>query len=227
MVRKIIDIRRTIPRHTTRKWKKRKAIDLIVIHTTASNQQDPVKTAKYHITPGKDNHLSKKGAPGIAYHDFIDKDGRLYHCNNYMDITWHAGLWNGKSVGIAMAFKGQTGEAPSYEQSLRLVQHLVILCLYLKVLPKKIKGHREAPGMVTILGNGSKRYRKTCPGWGVNLDLLRQEVTRRLQVRLASEKLYKGSIDGDFGPLSRAALNAFDPTTTYRSQLVKYRSKYK
>lgn len=208
---KIIDIRATLPKHSTRKWLKRDNVSRIIVHTTASDNQNPHRTARYHVTPGPQNHLSKKGAPGLAYHDFITKAGEVYHCNDYQDITWHCGIWNTSSVGVCMAFRGQDNVAPTSAQAIALEEHLTILCLYLKIYPQKIYGHREVPGMVTILGNGSKRWKKTCPGLAVDLDKLRRNVTLRLQRRLSAENLYKGKIDGIFGRKSKAALKAHVP----------------
>lgn len=208
----VSDIILTMPKHPTRRWEVRKDITRIIVHTTGSNNQDPHKTARYHIGP---NHISKKGCPGLCYHDFITKAGVVLHCTEYKYSTWHCGLWNKSSVGVVMAFRGQTGEAPISEQYRALTEHLVALCLYLKVLPKNIRGHREVPGMFTILGNGSKKFKKTCPGMGVDLDALRHDVTCRLQRRLAAEKLYIGAIDGQFGKKSKAALKAFKPKRKY------------
>lgn len=211
MSHRFVDIRRTIPKHLSRKWKKREYISHIVVHTTASDNQDPNKTARYHITPGKQNHISKKGAPGLAYHDFITKTGIVYHCNNYEDWTWHAGLYNKKSIGVVLAFKGQNGGAPDGKQLIALEEHLTVLCLYLKISPNYIIGHREVPGMFTILGKGSRKYKKSCPGWGIDLDILRTTVSFRLQKRLVTEGLYRSRIDGLFGPKSMAALLAYKP----------------
>lgn len=223
MTRKLLDIRNEMPRHPTRKWKTRYSADRIIVHTSASNNQDPIRTANYHITPGNQNHISKKGCPGLCYHDFITKTGIVYHCNNYTDVTWHAGAYNKRSIGVVMAFRGQNpNNFPTEAQSLALRQHLVILCLYMKILPKKIIGHREVPGMWTLLGNGSRKYKKTCPGLAVNLDSLRSDVTERLQIRLSAEGLYTGPIDGLFGRKSKAALQQFDPLQA--SQL-NWRSK--
>jgi len=211
----MVDIRRTIPRHTTRKWKTRNEVDTIIVHTSASDNQDPNKTARYHVTSGPQNHLSKRGAPSISYHDFVAKDGTVYHCNSYTDITWHTKGWNNRGVGVALAFKGQLGHPPDSVQFRALKEHLVVLCLYMKILPKDIRGHREGPGMILgVLGKGSKKYKKSCPGWGINLDALRDDVTRCLQRRLASEGLYRGKIDGLFGKKSKAALKAFVPNET-------------
>lgn len=211
---KVIDIRSTIPVNKKRKPKKRYKAKYIVVHTTASKNQDPNRTAKYHVTASPRNHISKRGAPTMCYHDFITKDGTLYHCVNYTSITWHAKGLNNYSIGLVMAFKGQTGEAPTTEQYNTLVRQLVTLCLYMKILPKHVLGHREVPRFRFLLGLLSKapgKFKKTCPGMGVDLDKLRKEITGRLQRRLAAEGLYKGKIDYLFGRKSKAALKAFKP----------------
>lgn len=212
MAHKIVDIRKTIPKHPTKKWKKRKTADTIVVHTTASDNQDPVKTALYHITPSKDNLLCKTGAPCLAYADYITKDGTLYHCNNYTDITWHAGLYNTRSIGVVVAYKGQDGIAPEPPQMKTLEEHLAFLCLYLHILPQSIIGHREVPGMFEIVGKGIKKYKKNCPGLAIDMDILRKTVAVRVQVLLAAKGLYKNKVDGLFGPKSKAALYAFKPS---------------
>ena len=205
----MIDIRRTIPRHITRKWKTRSKADRIVVHTTASNNQDPNKTARYHVTPSENNHISKKGAPGLCYTDFITKTGTVYHCNDYQDITWHCGKWNTRSVGVVMAFKGQDGDSPEEAQYTALLEHLVILCLYLNIPPNHVIGHREVPGIMTILGNGSRKYKKKCPGMGINLDEMRKDLTGRIQRRLSCEGLYLSQITSVLDDQTKAAMNLF------------------
>jgi len=187
-----------------------------VVHETASNNQDPNKTALYHVTPSLKNLLSKLGAPGLAYHNFITKSGEIYHCNDYTDITWHAGLYNTRSVGICLAYlsedaSGRDTIAPEEAQMLALEELLVTLCLNLKIIPQGIIGHREVPGMFTIIGKGLKKYKKTCPGMMINLNKLRLNIAYRLQVILAAEGLYTDEIDGLFGPLSIGALAQHSP----------------
>lgn len=215
------DIRRTIPKHPTRKWKYRASADTIVVHCTAGSQQDPNKVAANHIQPGPQNHLSSKGAPGIAYHDFVRDDGVIFHCNSYNDSTWHARSYNDRSIGIVMAYRGLDDVPPPDVQLLALCKHLVTLCFYIKILPKRVLGHRELPWMSTLLGNGSIRYKKACPGMAVDMDKLRDMVTRGLQKRLKDEGLYGGAIDGIFGPKSQAALRDFDPRQTVGYKLAK------
>lgn len=206
---KKIDIRHKLCRHPTKAWKKRPKITHIVVHTTASDNQDPFKTNAYHIGP---NHISSTGCPKITYHDFITKEGVVYHCNDYEERVWHAGTMNKVSIGVVMAFRGQIDtNSPEPIQFDALLKHLTILCLYLKILPRNVIGHREVPGMYTLLGKGSVKYKKTCPGMSIDLDQLRKLVTLSLQRRLATERLYQGKIDGIFGPMSQAALTAFNP----------------
>jgi N-acetyl-anhydromuramyl-L-alanine amidase AmpD len=208
----IKDIRRTIPRHKTKVPKKRVNADTIIVHTIASDNQDPNKTALYHVTPSKDNHISKTGCPTVAYADFITKDGTLYHCVDYTSVTWHAGLYNTRSLAVVLAYRGQdSGVSPTELQMQTLEEHLTFLCLYLHISPVNILGHREIPGMFILLGNGSKRYRKECPGMMINLDQLRYDVTCRVQRRLAALNLYNKEIDGKWGPASKVALKAFIP----------------
>jgi len=206
---KVVDIRGLLPWHPKRRWAKRSRVDKIVLHTTASDNQDPFKTNAYHIRPGKQNHISRRGCPHIAYHDFITKNGTVYRCNSYDDWTWHAGIWNRHSIGIVMAFRGQDGNPPPEPQYKAAMERCTQLCLWFHILPKNVKGHREAPGIVIYLGHGRKKYRKTCPGMGVDLDEVRHEITLRLQRKLSAEGLYLGKVDGIFGPKSREALSRF------------------
>lgn len=221
----IVNIVSALPRHPTRKWAQRNTADKIVVHCTAGSNQNPKETALYHITPGPQNHLSKNGAPGIAYTDFITKTGKVYHCNEYSDITWHAGLWNTPSVGVVLAYLGLK-EAPPAEQIQVLVELLTHTALLLHIPPQKIYGHREVPGMYTIVGKGSKRFKKECPGMKINLDALRLHIARQMQEKLYFLDLYNDKIDGDFGPKSRAALAQVTPIHLEYGELLPAGWKY-
>lgn len=86
-----------------------------------------------------------------------------------------------------MAFRGEIStEAPTTRQYDSLEKALLILCLKFNINPDNIFGHREVPGMYTILGNGSRRLKKVCPGLQVNLDQLRHDITIRLQCLLVT-----------------------------------------
>lgn len=203
----IVNISDSIPRHPTMKWKTRGKITRIVVHMTGSDNQSPIKTARYHVTPGPGNHINKKGCPSLCYHDYIVKEGIVYHCNDYEFSTWHAGFYNKSSIGVVMAYGGN--DFPPILQYDAMIQHVVYLALKFKVLPKNILGHREVPGMYTILGKGSVKYKKWCPGKAIDLVGMRKEIAMRMQRVLGSKGLYNGIIDGLFGKQSKAALEAY------------------
>jgi hypothetical protein len=108
-----------------------------------------------------------------------------------------------------MAYRG-ADDPPPEAQLNALCKHITTLCLYIKIDPKRVLGHRELPWMSTLLGNGSVRYKKACPGMAVDMNKVRDMITRGLQKRLQEEGLYHGAIDGAFGPLSRKALADFN-----------------
>ena len=208
---KIIDIRSTIPKHETLVPKSRTSPPThIVVHCTASNNQDPNQTALYHVTPGPSNHISKKGAPCIGYSDFITNNGTIYHCVDYLKITWHAGLFNNKSIGIVIAHPGDKTSIDNRQYN-SLIKYLAVLCLYFKILPSNVIGHKEVPGMYTLLGNGSRVFKKRCPGDNLCLDKMRVDLIGCIQKRLIYEDLYNGKLDFVFGKKTLEAFMKFNP----------------
>ena len=202
----LIDIRETIPRHATRKWKKRKkAPTRIVVHCTGSANQDPNKTARYHVNP---NHISKRGCPGLCYSDFIDDAGNVYRCNDYSDITWQAKGLNNSSFGVVLAYEGGN-EPPHYLQHLALEQHLTQLCLDWLIPPTKIIGHRELYKLLFLWGKGSGKIKKVCPGMQVDLDGLRTMITIRLQSKLYAEGFFPPNINGKYSKELLKAMRAY------------------
>lgn len=209
-MRNIIDITSTIPKHPWKKWSRRKVNPTrIILHTTASDNQDPMRTARYHVMQSEENRLSKSGAPSLAYHDFIDRNGLIYHCNDYMDITWHAKSYNTSSIGIVMAFRGQDNIEPAALQYESTFLHLVDLALKFRIPPSRIIGHREVPGMFSIIGKGSVRYRKTCPGMKIDLNLLRKRVGFHMEAALYSAGVLK-TLLGEFGSEATEALKQYE-----------------
>jgi N-acetyl-anhydromuramyl-L-alanine amidase AmpD len=190
-------------RYRTRKLKK---IKKIVLHCDAWDK-DLWETARYDVTPSEDHHISKKGCPGFTYHFFVEKKGEVFYCEGMNKITWHAGNHNGNSIGICIRYRATGNPNPPPEEQLdstyRLLTHL---CLQLGIDPDNIKGHRELKGTGYKIVKGVKKLRKTCPGMLVNMDKVRYIISMGVQKVLAKFDLYKGEIDGDFGPLSEAAL---------------------
>ena len=118
-----------LPRNPNRKWTTRKLsqIKWLVVHQ-AAGPGNMYQIARYHITPSPNNHLSPEGAPAIAYHYVVEKDGKVYHTNKDRYLTWHVYGRNTYSIGIlvvgnfdAEGHKGTDTVTISQKISLRLL----------------------------------------------------------------------------------------------------------
>ena len=209
---KLIDIVDSLPRNPKKDVKTRhlEEIKSIVVHTT-DDDCTPQALAKYDIGP---NHISPTGCPTITYHEMVMDDGTVYLTLGYDEIGWHTGFINGAAIGIAMVYKctnskGKDEFPPFEKQLVSCEERCGNLCLEFCITPQNIFGHREIEGTGWNWVDGKKVLRKTCPGLKVDLDLFRQDVTKWLQMVLQDEGLYDGEIDGDFGPLSKQALQNY------------------
>jgi len=186
-------------------------IKRIVVHTTDANWSI-TDLAQYDIGP---NHISATGCPAITYADVVMDNGTIFHTLSYREVSWHVGVWNPGSVGIAMMFKctdpvtKKDTYGPSEKQYISCYDHCAKLCLYLNLTPDKIVGHRELSGTGWFMFKGHKKLRKTCPGLKTDMDHLRTKASEVMQAYLRLKGYYKGKIDGDFGPLSKDALQRY------------------
>lgn len=208
---KITDLTNTLPIHKTKTPKIRSLnkIKRLIVHTSDWNIT-PDALAKYDIGP---NHISSTGCPSITYHYTIDKAGEVSRTAPEGWVLWHAGLHNSDTIAVALLYKTdpdfESGKKvstddkflPTAEQEAKLIDLIVHLCKKFKIAPSNVLGHRELIGTGFVLVKGHKKLRKTCPGRGVNLDLLRRRVTLGLQVELGVKA------DGIWGPVSQAALD--------------------
>jgi N-acetyl-anhydromuramyl-L-alanine amidase AmpD len=213
---KLIDMRGKLPRNPdpNRKYRLRNMskVSKLVIHCTNGNGS-LVPLARYFVTPDKKNHISKKGLPEFAYHFWINHDGNIYYCTDVRKVSWHAGNWNPQSIGVALRYKADGNPSPPNYAQLYAAQQLIYrICIgEYKMLPQgldpdNVMGHRELPGTGYKIENGVKKLRKTCPGMLVSMTQFRYELAIQMQQKLADLKLYKGAIDGLFGPKSEKAL---------------------
>ena len=211
-VQEPIDLRNELPRHRSKKYKQRpiSQIKRIVVHTT-DWATTPLRIAKYDIKP---NHISDTGCPAITYHEMIGKDGTLYSTLPYNETSWHVGMWNPGSLGIALCYKCSDKQGKDVRAPKRILLHTLEtrcgeICLKLGLTPDKVVGHRELKGTGWTMFKGSKRLRKTCPGIKVDLKLVRRNVARYMQVVLGADGFYTGTVDGLFGPKSKQAFSAY------------------
>jgi hypothetical protein len=205
------DLTDSLPRHPTKRYKKRdlSKINKIVVHTT-DRDWTVQRLAEYDIQP---NHISADGLAAITYHDVILKTGDIKHCLDYDEISMHAGGYNTGSIAVAGMYivtdpvSGKDTFAAPKNCLMSMQCHLGRLCIHFKLTPDRIFGHRELKGTGWFFNSqGSKRLRKTCPGKKVDLDQLRTNAAMYMQIALKCKGLYDGPIDGIFGKNSKAAL---------------------
>jgi len=239
-----VDGRSTLPRHPTKRYSTRSVEDIAggVAHQTAGGD-DPVATAVYSVSPG--NHIAADGIPGMPYTFFIRFSGEVWWCNDLEARTWSQGghgspvpgtSANGNFVAIAL---GGDFDAPGYDgrhhaPTFAQLHSLLALWAHLTgdeqhpALPAELYGVLPCP--VEALWGHHLFGKPTCPGTVVATlaDAIRSHLVDEApptsiqtdadwQRALAALGFYTGSIDGLWGPKSRAALADFQRS---RSNLV-------
>lgn len=215
-----VDLVDSLPVHPVKRAKTQSVIKHIIVHTT-DGVVTPQGLAKYDIGP---NHISKDGCPSCTYHYLIHQSGGCDKLVGHETVTWHAGPYNSKSLALALNYKTDSrwesaiaagelelleypekGYSPSSKAMNKLRKVLCYLCLEEGVPPTCIYGHRELKGTGWTLHKGSKRLRKTCPGFAVDLDELRFNAIIDVQLILKTLGYYTSKVDGKWGPKSEAA----------------------
>lgn len=138
---KIIDIVDKLPKHTTKKYRKRDLAKAthIVIHHTVSPPDRPISSiASYHVS---------RGWPGIGYHYVISGSGDIYQTNYNETMSYHVGGQNHYAIGVSLQGNFQENQPPKaqIEAAASLVEHLK------KVVPSisNVEPHRGMPKQAT------------------------------------------------------------------------------
>lgn len=152
---KIINIVEQLPKHPTLSYDVRSLDQILrhVVHHSAHPTWKVEDVANFHV--------QSNGWPGIGYHFFIDKFGRVYQTNNLETISYHVKDENTGSIGYCL--QGNLEEtAPTNAQLDALVKTIQYVNVLLgKTLP--IDGHRD--------------HRPTaCPGQYVDVDKIENRV---------------------------------------------------
>lgn len=147
----VIDYVNVLKWHKSRTWSKRtlSKINKLVVHQSlTSGSLEGINN--YHITPGKQNHISPKGAPHICYHYAVDKDGKVYQCNQHSSLVWHTRGQNTTGIGIVLLgnFDGPTYKGTETPTSLQLENTNRLIDFLLKskdinIEKTEVYGHKD------------------------------------------------------------------------------------
>lgn len=210
------DMRRHLPRHKTRVWRKRPLDDLVgmVWHQTLG--EGSVKgVARYHVGP---NHISQRGLPCISYTFFVAPDGEVMLCNDLEDVTYSQGdrtkPGDENRMYVSACFAGNF-DAPGYQGTTQVTARQISSGMLLWLACSGAFGwHGDA------LYGHHHMGKAVCPGSVLSglIDAVRADTTGRdrelatpkqRQMALQDLGYYKGAIDGIWGIESRRALAAF------------------
>lgn len=162
-------------------------IDQLVVHCTADDDlqgEDVWSIIKYHT---HSNHVCKgeAGCWTICYHYYIEKsqeDTVVWKTVPHDIVTFHAGYWNKRSLGIVLDKKER--DMVSGEKYEALVELLAKLCIQYTLHPMiAIVGHRNLywTGWRMDEKKGIILRNKTCPGeLNPNINQLKLDVRDRL-----------------------------------------------
>jgi len=171
-MRWVHDISIVLPRSREPELREPSGVDTVVLHCTAMPGWNVWDVARYHTGP---NHISPDGCPTIGYAWFVEPDGLLYRCLPPDVRAWHVGPWNGRAVGVCLAY--EAGDEPPPETQLAAA---VDLCAHvassLGLPAARVLGHRELEGTGYVIENGVRVQRKECPGRRIDMDEFRRRV---------------------------------------------------
>jgi hypothetical protein len=215
----MVDMRKTLPRHATKTWKRRDpaTIQGVVYHQSLEEIGSASGNAKYHVGP---NHISDTGLPGLSYTLFVQRDNKIVLANDVEDITWSQGdatkVGDENAMYLSMCFGGNfsgTGYQGTQSPTAKQKETALSFWAYAKNLwmlnNKQLFGHYDfgkpaCPGMElsAMIENINNKRDGNAPKFNTTSSLGRQEALRALGY-------LKGEADGVWGPESRAALVAF------------------
>lgn len=144
------DIVDTLPKHPTLRYQKRTAkVKYIAIHHTAGavsgEWSTPERIARMHI--------EEKGWPGIAYHLFIQRDGKTYLTNRLETHSYHVANDNHHAVGVC--FVGDMTKVKITQAQLAAGKRaLAWLYQQLGLTAAAVLGHGDFPDQTTACPGG-------------------------------------------------------------------------
>lgn len=201
MSKRLVDIRKELTVHPTRKWATRKLTEvkyLGIHHSGGSETGNAFSFAR--------DHVNNRGWAGIGYHYVILRDGTIQGCGDWTTVRANVANNNRPTIGISLV-GDFTKISPSYAQQ----ESAFALCEYLmERIPsiEKILGHNEFPGQTT-----------DCPGLDMNIfrsnfkKYIGEESEFYYDVKdlqtLMNQLDSKLEIDGSEGPLTKTEIKKY------------------
>lgn len=146
MLSPTIDLVDALPRHTTKRYRTRpySAITHVILHHSATLGGDPGSFARYHV--------EHNDWPGIGYHAVIARDGARYKTNNDNTVSYHAGSWNRRAIGVCLV-GDFTREEPTVEQLVAAGETVLNYADVFNVPAENIVGHKDIDPSTSCPGN--------------------------------------------------------------------------
>ncbi len=214
------DWRGQLPKHRTRRWQRRDVARLVGVcwhHSAGSrtNEHAFASIAHYHVGP---SHLSKTGAPGIAYTAGVTAAGHLYVFHDLDAMTWSQRKANATHIGIVLlgSFRSADNLHPTGP-----TRSQVWACRKISVETREYLRAHEKPLWVAVHSDFSDT---ACPGDEIRRLVVHQMRGERVPfsgVRQRQQALADLGgmlhVDGVWGPESRRALEAFQVNAGLRA----------
>jgi len=176
-MRWVHDISPVLPRNREPDLRDPGGIDTVVLHCTAMRGWNVWDVARDHTGP---NHISSDGCPTIGYAYFVEGDGLLYRCLPHEVRSWHVGPWNGRAIGVCLAYEAEDSPPPA-AQLAAAADLCAWLAADLGLSWERVLGHRELEGTGYVLEGGVRVQRKECPGRAVDMDEFRRRVASAME----------------------------------------------
>lgn len=88
----------------------------VVVHHTVTSAPHTIAQAMTVLQAIQTYHVEEKRWPAIAYHLCLDAEGRIYWTNGLELVTYHAGIANPDSIGVALLGTYTTEAPPAHLQ---------------------------------------------------------------------------------------------------------------
>lgn len=183
--------------------------EFIVVHHAASYDDEKKRVVhqsvgvvrRYHMTP----EPKGRGFKDIAYHRYIDADGKVHLGRLDKTPGAHTEGFNDRSLGVCVS--GHADHEPfNVAQIVSLVAQCAVWCRLYSLDADRVIGHREAPTY------GAKPVHKSCPGALTDMDNIRDLVRAELAGATRGVAL---------GDLARCEPNDDGPASAMRAERPK------